>query len=840
MDRYNYERMIKHRTKIAEMFINKLEENYDTWKKPFKSVRAFPSNAVTKKEYSGINKFALMMEMISRGNIGSRFATFNQIRDEKYHPNQKWHLKKGAKSFMIEHVHWYIYENRRVDEDDVNRAILKGVTEEEADLYLRKNSDKKLIKKAYISYTNVFNEDDIEGIAPLPETQIEKMVFNDKFVLDVAKAIDVPIITHTKPEAYYNPQTDTITLPNLNMFNSQYDYDATAFHELTHATGHKTRLDRDILNSFGSEKYAYEELIAEIGSAMAMSQYHFEINGKHFNNHAAYVKGWIKAIKNNNNYLVDAIREAVKANDYILKNYELYLKKQKQFRASKYHSLDDIPNLDTYNEKQIHQFEWGINSGIDITPILNNKLTDEQMYWINEGFIKGIDAALYADPAYSTDQMVILRTALIKHIDISDILNHNLAPETMKKIITAKEEGTPYDHLLKQDKQLDYLNRKKGYERYNISLNDIKNSVMITDYAVHLGFNLIKERNGLRYTLKEHDSLKIWANQNHFVQFSKSTSSGKLFGGSIIDFIKEFDPKAEDNLNKAIKLAKDYMIAYNLKPNDELKNHVKEEDLFLKATSKTMYIDLLRASIYGIRNPKLPPRSELNQMRNVYGYLMKTRGIHKDILNAWVERNKMYQDDHRNIVWVERDFDNKPKNVHVKGTIPDKQYRKDLEDSNKVLGFTWKNEHPRTLFITESIIDMMSIQSMGKYRDDRLNNYDYLSLQGTYTEPLKHYLLTTDTSNLQNIYICTDNDAPGENCAKAIEKMIKELQADDKYKLNTLEIGRLMPLHKDFNEDLVYNLEHPEIQNDLPQLDGAMQENSKELTAEEEYGVDLF
>lgn len=67
--------------------------------------------------------------------------------------------------------------------------------------------------------------------------------------------------------AYYSPANDTITLPPMTTFHSEYGYYATKLHESCHATGHPSRLNRDIENSFGSQKYAIEELRAEIGSS---------------------------------------------------------------------------------------------------------------------------------------------------------------------------------------------------------------------------------------------------------------------------------------------------------------------------------------------------------------------------------------------------------------------------------------------------------------------------------------------------------------------------------------------------------------------------------------------
>lgn len=825
---FKKDKSIEYQNNVANMFIEMLEKDGLEWKNAWKNIIHTPANASTGNDYSSINRFVLMMAMIKRNTKGHRFATFNQIRDEKYHKGQKWHLKKGSKAYVIQHTHWYVYERRQIEENEVNISVLKGVSQEEADKYINENGgNSKYYKKAYTNYTNVFNEDDIEGISPYIEKDEPKVEFNEKFVLDVARSIGVEIKNNVGDKAYYNNKNDEIVLPLKEQFNSQYDYDATAFHEINHATGHPSRLNREIANAFGSPKYAKEELVAEIGAAMVMSQYHFDIKGKHFNNHLAYVKSWSKIIKEDGDYLMEAIRQAVKANDYINKSYDRYITKLKKMENLKYKKIEDIPDINNYTKKQLESIDAAIKMGVDVSKMLDKNLTEEQMYWIAEGYSKGIDAGLYSDRNFSEEKMIVLRTAMIRGIDVSDICDPKISLDNMKEIIVRKENHQSYDDLLKTQKRQFKNGKKYDDEKYNIKLEDIKASVKIINYAEYLGYTVIKERNGIRHSLKEHDSLKIW-DTNTYAQFSKTShNSSKTMGGSIIDFIKEFDPNADNDLAKAISLAKDFMIKNNLKPDANIKSVVKQVDLFEKANDKSSYKELLRLSDYAIRNPELPKRNEYNSMRNIYGYLLKTRGIKKEVIDEWIQRNKLYQDDKYNAVFIEEDFDHKVKNIHVKGTNPEIQFRKDVANSNKILGISFKNENVKTLFITESVIDAMSIQSMGAEHKDRLENYDYLSLQGVNVDVLKNYFLTTDTTHLQNIYICTDNDAAGEACAKKLEEVIEGVLQEDKYELNDLEIGRLTPVHKDFNEDLLYNLDHQQ-QASLP----STQEENKEILQE--------
>ncbi|CAN1213583.1 zincin-like metallopeptidase domain-containing protein [Tumidithrix helvetica PCC 7403] len=115
--------------------------------------------------------------------------------------------------------------------------------------------------------------------------------------------------------AFYAPAVDAIMLPEFSQFTSASGYYATAIHELTHWTGHKTRCDRDLSGKFGSKAYAYEELIAEIGAAFTCNE--FGITNE-IENHASYIDSWIQALKNDKKYFFKAAAEARRASEYLL------------------------------------------------------------------------------------------------------------------------------------------------------------------------------------------------------------------------------------------------------------------------------------------------------------------------------------------------------------------------------------------------------------------------------------------------------------------------------------------------------------------------------------------
>lgn len=122
--------------------------------------------------------------------------------------------------------------------------------------------------------------------------------------------------------AYYRPVTDTIHMPDPGRFfdtasgTRTENFYAVLLHELTHWTGHPSRCDRDLRNRFGSEAYAIEELIAELGAAFCCAR--LGISPTPRDDHAQYIANWLKVLKSDNKAVFTAAAKAQAAVDYIL------------------------------------------------------------------------------------------------------------------------------------------------------------------------------------------------------------------------------------------------------------------------------------------------------------------------------------------------------------------------------------------------------------------------------------------------------------------------------------------------------------------------------------------
>lgn len=175
----------------------------------------------------------------------------------------------------------------------------------------------------------VFNGRDIEGIPEL-QPQTSKEIVNDELIDKIQKGMDLQILNDGGDRAYYSPKTDSVHLPEKDTFYNSYAYNATALHELSHATGAEKRLNRDIKNAFGTEKYAYEELVAEISACFMSEHIQIEQTEEHVNNHKAYIQSWTKALSEKPEMLMKAIRDAEKAANYLEYHAEILSKEEYQ------------------------------------------------------------------------------------------------------------------------------------------------------------------------------------------------------------------------------------------------------------------------------------------------------------------------------------------------------------------------------------------------------------------------------------------------------------------------------------------------------------------------------
>ena len=282
---------------IAERLINRLENddiNVNEWNKGFIGFH----NPTTNKEYTGKNTIVLMLSQMFSNYSDNRYLTFNQIK------KLGLKLKKGSKGTCLNYVNTY--------RKDLKRNL---TLEEINDIDLISELESKGLLQSYKKYFTVFNGDDVEGLEEIKDIKVE--ITNDIDINTIANSIGVSVKNQAINTAHYNLDDDCIYLPKLSQLTSSYEhYLKTFFHELTHATGHKSRLDRNLGNyGLDSDLHSTEELIAELGSIILAKYFNVNVDEKLYNNSLIYIKGWLSFIEDDKkvDMLAAAVEQAIQA-----------------------------------------------------------------------------------------------------------------------------------------------------------------------------------------------------------------------------------------------------------------------------------------------------------------------------------------------------------------------------------------------------------------------------------------------------------------------------------------------------------------------------------------------
>ena len=271
---------------VTDSIIAVLEEGTKPWVKPWQAGivrRPLRHNGVA---YTGINILMLWLKAEKGGYKAPYWMTYAQAAE------LGGQVRKGEKGAMV------VYANTL------------SVTEENAD------GETEETHIPYMKSYNVFNVEQIDG---LPERYYalqenitepkERLKYADEFFQKTGA-----VIRQGGNRAYFTPSGDYIQMPDFDAFNSPEGYAGTLAHELTHWTGHNTRLDRLTASKFGSEDYAKEELVAELGAAFLCADLGII---PMLENHASYLQSWLKVLKKDKRAIFRASSQAQKAVEHL-------------------------------------------------------------------------------------------------------------------------------------------------------------------------------------------------------------------------------------------------------------------------------------------------------------------------------------------------------------------------------------------------------------------------------------------------------------------------------------------------------------------------------------------
>ena len=285
----------KTREQLVEMYLDALKDNKIPWRERWYS--DLNKNGVTNTEYRGVNQLILSYVAYKEKYKDNRWLTYKQIKENNY----KITNAKG-KGVPIEF--WSVYDIK-------NKIRLDFPTYEKI---IEKTPERKKDFKVFCNTTYVFNASLIEGIKPNEKNNRNTIPTNIYFKRLISK-LHIEYIEEGN-KAYYIPSKDTIVLPPSSKFFDKYSYYATQLHELSHATGHSSRLNRN-LNNQNKKDYAREELIAEISSSFLMQKLNVKVHEDDYNNHKSYIQSWILLLEDKPNELFKAVGEANKICDYL-------------------------------------------------------------------------------------------------------------------------------------------------------------------------------------------------------------------------------------------------------------------------------------------------------------------------------------------------------------------------------------------------------------------------------------------------------------------------------------------------------------------------------------------
>lgn len=278
---------------ITDKIIAELEAGRVPWVQPWgtaaaKAPLAMPKNASTGRQYSGVNVLTLWGAVIEQGFTGQSWLTFRQAL------SLGGHVRKGERGTTV------VYADRFIPDDEKKRAADSG---EEAQAI-------PFLKRFTVFNTDQCDElpDEIATVAPPPppgviEPRVEALI--------KATGIDFRIGGN---RAFYVPCADYVQVPPPAAYFEPINWHRTALHELGHASGHHSRLNRDLSGAHGSKKYAFEELIAELCAAFSCASLGIAPTVRH----ADYIGSWLEVLREDNRAIVRAASQASKAADFVL------------------------------------------------------------------------------------------------------------------------------------------------------------------------------------------------------------------------------------------------------------------------------------------------------------------------------------------------------------------------------------------------------------------------------------------------------------------------------------------------------------------------------------------
>lgn len=298
------ERVSDQRKLVVERIVHDMAEKGMSWPTNQWTKLISPKNAVTGAQYKGVNRLHLAAVAAIRGFEDRRWVTFNQAK------KAGWKVKKGAKSSIVEK--WKLYRYGGGDSDGGD------------------NEEPGVVIPRCVGWFNVFNVEEIDGV-PADEAAVLRGDVSDDAGLTADRFIAssrCPVNETASDQAYYSPSKDLVTVPKRVQFPSNEGFLRVLLHEMTHST--MKPLERPHGARFGTPEYAFEELVAELGSMFAATDAGFDCTALvaadagelFYGAHVGYLKSWIQVLEDDPDELFKAAAKASAASDYLIERLD--------------------------------------------------------------------------------------------------------------------------------------------------------------------------------------------------------------------------------------------------------------------------------------------------------------------------------------------------------------------------------------------------------------------------------------------------------------------------------------------------------------------------------------
>ncbi len=293
-----------HYQEVTDRIIAALEAGTPPWRRPWDPDKAggpaMPRNAATGQRYRGINVLTLGMSALAFASGDPRWATYKQAAE------RGWQVRKGERGTT-----GYFFKRLEVRDDK------------------RPEDDEDAVKRIpLLRPFTLFHASQIDGIPDYVPPTLAEAPWRAPEATEIIVANSGVPVRIGGDRAFYAPDTDHIQMPPRHAFQSAAGWASTVLHELAHASGAPSRLNRDLRNRFDSPDYAREEVRAEIGQVMVCAELGIAVSDSDFSNNAAYVASWLERLRSDRKEIFRAAADAQRIADYLLAFHPDYANRQ--------------------------------------------------------------------------------------------------------------------------------------------------------------------------------------------------------------------------------------------------------------------------------------------------------------------------------------------------------------------------------------------------------------------------------------------------------------------------------------------------------------------------------